>query len=177
MEADWQTIGSVGVYSLSGLLCLLAFLLSCLSLSGTWVVFGVAGLLAWRRWPEFPGIGTLLLFLILCIAVEVAEALAGAWGVKKRGGSKAAGWAAIVGGFLGLLFGGLIPVPVIGNLLGMLIGSFSLAFAVEHAKIKQTEQAVQVATGAVIARLAVIFLKVGITVAMTLVLAIGIAAT
>jgi uncharacterized protein YqgC (DUF456 family) len=173
MEVDWQSIGTIGIYSLAGLLCLAGFILSCLSLSGTWVVLAATGLVAWQRWPEFPGVGTLVVFLLVCIGVEVVEAFAGTWGVQKRGGSKEAGLGALVGGFLGMILGGFIPVPVIGNLIGMIAGSFGLAFLVEHSKMKKADHAAHVATGAVLARLAVIFLKVGITIAMTLTLAIG----
>ena len=175
MEVDWQSVGTFGIYSLEGLLCLVGFILSCLSLSGTWLVLAASGLVAWARWPGFPGVGTLVVFLLLCIGVEVAEAMAGAWGVQKRGGSKAAGWAALGGGFLGMIAGSFIPVPVIGNLIGMIAGSFGCAFLVEHARMKKANHAAHVATGAVLARLGVVFLKVGITVAMTVTLAIGIA--
>ena len=176
MEFDWQTLGSVGIYTLAAFLCLVGFFMSCLSLSGTWVVFGASLLVAWKRWPEFPGIGVLAVFLLLCIAAEVVEAFAGAWGVQKRGGPKAAGWAAMGGGLLGMVLGGIfIPIPAVGSLIGMLAGSFGCAFMVEHARMKKTEHAVHVASGAVLARLAVIFLKVGITLLMTLILAIGVA--
>lgn len=177
METDWHTLASIGIYSLVALLCFIGFVLSCLSLSGTWVVFGASIIVAWQRWPEFPGIPTLILFLALCIGVEVAEAFSASWGVQKRGGSKAAGWAALLGGFLGMLLGGFIPIPIIGNLIGMIAGSFGCAFLVEHAKMKKATHAAHVATGAVLARLAVIFLKVGVTLGMTLILGIGVAAS
>jgi len=173
MEVDWQSVGLFGIYSLAGLLCLIGFILSCLSLSGTWLVLAATGLVAWARWPEFPGIGTLVVFLLLCIGVEILESFAAAWGVQKRGGSKAAGWAALGGGFLGMIFGSFLPIPVIGNLLGMIAGSFGCAFLVEHAKMKKSNHAAHVATGAVLARLGVIFLKVGITLSMTFALVIG----
>ncbi|MDF7809040.1 DUF456 domain-containing protein [Pontiellaceae bacterium B12219] len=171
---EWQTLGSFGIYSAAALLCLVGFILSCLSLSGTWLVLAATGLVAWSRRPEFPGIGTLILFIVLCIGVEVIEAFAGAWGVQKRGGSKAAGWAALIGGFLGIFLGGFIPIPIIGNLLGMLLGSFGCAFLVEQNRMKKTDHAIHVATGAVIARLGVIFLKMGVTLLMSLILAIGV---
>lgn len=177
MEFDWQALGSVGIYSFAILLCVVAFILSCLSLSGTWLVLGTSGMITWYRWPEFPNIGTLVIFLLLCIGVELAEAFAGTWGVQKRGGSKAAGLAAMFGGFLGLILGSFIPVPIIGNLLGMLIFSFGCAFLVEHSRLKKAEHAAHIATGAVLARLAVIFLKVGVTVLMAVILAIGVAVT
>jgi uncharacterized protein YqgC (DUF456 family) len=175
MEIDWQSVGSFGIYSLAGLLCLVGFILSCLSLSGTWIVLAATGLLAWARRSEFPGIGTLVVFLLLCIGVEVIEALASSWGVQKRGGSKAAGWAALGGGFLGMILGGLIPIPIIGNLIGMILGSFGCAFLVEHNRMKKASHAAHIATGAVIARLSVIFLKVGVTIAMSFILGVGIA--
>lgn len=174
MEFDWQALGSFGIYSFAALLCFIGFIISCLSLSGTWLVLVAAGLVSWIRWPNFPGLGTLIVFLLLCIGVEVIEAFAGAWGVQKRGGSKAAGIAALFGGFAGIFLGGFIPIPVIGNLLGMLIGSFGCAFLVEHHRMKKMDHALHVATGAVVARLGVIFLKVGITVLMTIALAVGI---
>ncbi len=173
MEVDWQSVGLFGIYSLAGLLCLVGFVLSCLSLSGTWLVLAATGLVAWARWPEFPGIGILVVFLLLCIGVEIIEAFAAAWGVQKRGGSKAAGWAALGGGFLGMILGGFLPIPVLGNLLGMLAVSFGCAFLVEHAKMKKSDHAAHVATGAVLARLGVVFLKVAITLAMTFALVIG----
>jgi uncharacterized protein YqgC (DUF456 family) len=177
MALDWQSAGVFCIYALSGLICLAGVVISCLSLSGTWLVLGAAGLIAWIRWPGFPHWGTLAVFLLLCIGTEILEAVAGAWGVQKRGGSKAAGWAALGGGLLGMVFGSFIPVPVAGPLLGMLAGSFGCAFWVEHAKIKKAEHAAHVAFGAVIARLGVIFLKVGVTLAMIVTLIIGIAAT
>ena len=169
---DWQSTGAFFAYAFAALICLGGLVMSCLSLSGTWLVLAATGLLSWLRWPDFPGIGTLVVFLLLCIGVEILEAVAGAWGIQRRGGSKAAGWAALFGGLLGMVLGGMV-VPVIGNLLGMLLGSFGLAFWAEHARIKKANHAAHVAFGAVVARLGVIFLKVGITLAMITTLVIG----
>ena len=166
-------MGTMALYSLLGLLCLLGFVLSCLSLSGTWLVLAAAGIAAWVNWPEFPHIGTLVVFLVICIGVEVLEAVASAWGVQKRGGSKAAGWAALGGGFVGMVLGSFIPIPIIGNLIGMIVGSFGFAFWVEHSKMKQADHAAHVAFGAVLARIGVIFLKVGITCVMAFILFLG----
>ena len=170
---EWQVIGAFLIYTLAALLCLGGLILSGISLSGTWLVLLAAGLLSWLRWPEFPSIGTLIIFLLLCAAVEVLEAVAGAWGIQKRGGSKAAGWAAIVGGLIGTVAGGMF-IPVLGNLLGMLLGSFGLAFWVEHARMKKTEHAAHVAFGAVIARIGIICIKLGITFILIIILIIGI---
>ncbi len=172
-----DTALTISIYTVSAILCFAAFILSCLSLSGTWLVLAAGGLLAWLRWPAFPGLGGLIVLLLLCIGVELLEAFSGIWGVQKRGGSKAAGWAAAGGGFLGLFLGGFIPVPILGSLIGMLACSFGCAFLAEHQQVKKAEQAAHVAAGAVLARLAVIFLKVGVTILMSLILAVGIALT
>ena len=174
MEFDWQALSSTGIFSLVTLLCIVAFILSCLSLSGTWLVLAATGLIAWARWPKFPGTGTLVIFTLLCIGVEVVEALASAWGAQKRGGSKITGLAAVGGGFAGMILGGFIPVPIIGNLVGMLAGSFGLAFLIEHFRMKKADHAMHVATGTVLARLAVIFLKIGATLLMIITLAVGV---
>ncbi len=171
---DWAAIGTFFVYLLAGLTCLVGLVMSCLSLSGTWAVLLATGLVAWVRWPAFPGLGTLGVFLLLCIGVEVLEAFAGTWGIQKRGGSKAAGWAALGGGFLGMILGSFIPVPILGTLIGMMIGSFGCAFLVEQAKMKKVNHAAHVAFGAVLARIGVIFLKVGITFVMILALLGGV---
>lgn len=173
MSVDWQSFGTFGIYGLASLLCMLGFILSCLSLSGTWAVLAATGLVAWTRWPDFPGWGTLATFLALCIITEILEAFAGTWGVQKRGGSKRAGLAAMFGGFLGMIFGGLIPIPIFGNLIGMILGSFACAYAVEHARLKHADHAAHIATGAVMARIGVIFLKTGITLAMIVILVAG----
>lgn len=170
---DWHAFGAFLLYILAALLCLGGLLLSCISLSGTWLVLAAAGLISWLRRPDFPGLAVLILFLLLCIVVEVLETLAGTWGVQKRGGSKAAGWAALGGGLLGMILGGMV-IPVIGNLLGMLAGSFGFAYWVEHARMKKAAHAAHVAFGAVIARLSVVILKLGVTLAMIATLILGV---
>ena len=172
-----QWLAQAGVILLWTLIvcsCLLALVLSCLSLSGTWIV-SLAAIGAMIQRPDaFPGWGTITAFLLLSTTVEWVEWVAGAWGVTQRGGSSPAGVAAIVGGIAGLFIGGLIPVPIVGSLIGMLAGSFLLAFAVEHRRLNHTGQAAHIARGAVIARVLVIILKVTVTLGMIVCLAWGI---
>lgn len=162
-------LGFVGV----GLLCAAGMVLSCLSISGTWLVVAAALLAAALSGSAFPGWGTLVLFVLLAVAVEVLENVAGFWGVKRRGGSGLAGFMALAGGLLGLVLGTWIPVPVVGSLLGMLAGSFALVFAVERHRLQKDRPAAHVAWGAVMARVSVIFLKVGVTLGMIIWLAFG----
>ena len=169
---DWHFVAEIGIYILVGVICLVGLILSALSLSGTWAILLGTGILTWFFWPDFPGLQTCILFLLLCIGVEFLEFFAGNWGVRKRGGSKAAGLAALGGGFLGMILGGFI-VPFAGNIIGMLLGSFIAAFFVEYRRVKKTTSASYIAFGAVMARLGVLFLKVGISLIMIILLVTG----
>ncbi len=157
------------------ILCAAGILLSCLSISGTWLVIAGTILAAVIKHNGFPGLWTILIFIVLAAFVEVVEALSGALGVRRRGGSKLAGIAAVVGGLLGLILGTLIPVPILGNLLGMLIGGFSLVFAVERYRLKKSAQAADIAWGAVLARVFIMLLKVSVSLGMTAFLFVGMA--
>ncbi len=162
--------GSVGVglgLAAAALLCLAGIALSCLSLSGTWLVVAATALIALITDTPFPTLWTVIAFIVLSALVEVAEVAAGAWGVKRRGGSKLAGAMAVVGGLAGLVLGTIIPVPLLGNLIGMLAGSFGLVFVVERRRLRKTNEAAVIAWGAVLGRVTMIAFKVCVTMGMT----------
>ncbi|OVE75734.1 hypothetical protein BVX97_03565 [bacterium E08(2017)] len=147
--------------------------MSCITLSGTWLILLASILLAFSLQSPFPGWWTMGIFLFVCIAVEAIEFVASYFGITKRGGSKTAGIMAAIGGFAGMTLGSLV-LPIIGTLIGMLIGSFALAYLVERHKIKKSnDEAVGVAMGAVLAKLAVIILKVAATLGMIIALIMG----
>lgn len=153
-------------------LCCIGLLLSALALSGTWMVLASALLVKWAHIvhpPEGEAVGweMLIVFALLCIAVEAFEALAGFMGVQKRGGSRRAGVAALFGGLIGAVVGSGF-LPVIGTLLGMLAGSFALAFLVERNRLQHDGQAAHIAWGTVWARLTVLFTKTVLTLGMSI---------
>ncbi len=150
---------------MTALLCLIGLLLSTLTFSGTWLVLMAA--LITKLAIGVPTIGTLVVFALICIAVELLELLAGFLGVQKRGGSKLAGFAALIGGLVGAGVGTGI-FPILGTFAGMLIGSFAAAFLVEWLQLKHHEQAAHIAWGTVWARLAVLFLKTTLTLGMSI---------
>lgn len=172
MEAFIDMLGLVAGYASMILLCLAGIVISCVGLSGTWLVCGatLVGLLI--RDSAFPGWGLLILFLFLSGAIELIEFLASGWGVRKRGGSRLAGLAAVIGGLIGLMIGSAL-LPLIGSLLGMAIGSFGFAYLTEYQRLKQHAQASDIAFGAVIARVLVVILKVFASMGMSLVLLVG----
>jgi len=160
-------------FALVWILCLAGIGLSSLSLSGTWLVTAGALLALLVRKGSFPGIWTVVVFVLISAAVEGVEAIAGAWGVTRRGGSKLAGAAAVVGGLAGLLVGGIIPPPLVGSLIGMMVCSFGLVYLVERRRLRASGDAAGIAWGAVTARVLVIFVKVGVTIGMSTVLLAG----
>lgn len=163
----------LGGYVWVWVMCAAGVVLSCLSISGTWLVVLGALIAALLSGQAFPGLWTVLLFVGVATVVEVAEALAGVWGVKKRGGSSWAGFAALAGGLAGMFLGALLPVPLLGSLAGMTAGSFALVYVVERARLRRSAPALHVAAGAVLARVAVVLLKVTATLGMIAWLAIG----
>lgn len=158
------------LFTLAALLCATGVLISALSFSGTWLVLAAALITFFAG--GFPSIGTLVVFTLLCIGTEIAEAAAGYFGVQKKGGSKLAGLAALAGGLIGAIIGSAV-FPIIGTFFGMLSGSFALAFLVEWNRLKHHGQAAEIAVGAVFARLIIILLKTALTLAMGLWLLVG----
>lgn len=154
-------------------LCLAGLFLSALGISGMWLVVGASAAALWLSSHGFPTWTEIIVLAAVALVVDMLEWSAGHWGVRRMGGSRLAGFAATCGGFLGALLGFLIPVPLIGNLIGMLVGSFSLAYLVERHRLQRSGQAAHIAVGAVLACLAVVFLKVSVTLGMTLWLWIG----
>ena len=155
------------------LCCAAGLLLAMFSISGTWLVLA-AGIGAARLTgpAEFPGWPTLLGMLAVCVAVDTGEWFAVRWGVQRRGGSRAAGWLALLGSMVGAVAGGLV-VPIIGNLIGMLLGCFLPVFFYEQHRLKKAAGAAHIANGAVLAGLIVLLQKVAATSGLVLWLAAG----
>ena len=163
-------------YTLVALLCAAGAFLSCLSISGTWLVVLATIIAAFLSGSEFPGFWTPAIMAALAGCVELCEFFASAWGIQKRGGSGWAGLAALAGGIAGLILGTFIPIPLVGNLVGMLAGSFACAYAVERYRLEHHGKATHIAFGAVVARLLILLLKIGVTLGMIAWLAIGLIA-
>jgi uncharacterized protein YqgC (DUF456 family) len=153
------------ILSACALLCLTGLTLSLIGFSGTWAVFLAAVVTKFSIGA--PNTGTLVIFMLLCVVVELLEALAGFLGVQRRGGSKRAGFAAIVGGLVGAGMGSAF-FPIIGTFAGLLVGSFALAFLVEWVRLKHHAEAANIAIGALLARMVILFLKTVVTLFMAL---------
>jgi uncharacterized protein len=92
-----------------------------------------------------------VVFAVLALVAEIVEFLCGQWGARRYGGSRAAGWGALVGGIAGAFVGG-IPLPVIGALLMSFFGTFVGAIAGEMWQRGQVEPDLRVGWGALVGR-------------------------
>lgn len=176
----WEHVVSVAQYvaiwagwGVVWLLCAAGVLLSAVGISGTWLVLGACAIAAPLTGSAFPGWGIVAIFAAAAVAVDTVEWFAGHWGVRRRGGSRLAGLAAILGGLAGLVLGTL-ALPVVGSFLGMVAGSFALAYVVERRRLKSSAPAAHIATGAVLACVAMLLLKVLVTLCMALWLLVGV---
>jgi uncharacterized protein YqgC (DUF456 family) len=149
-------------------LCLTGIFLSLFALSGTWLVVGASVLALFLPPPQATGIWTVFTLLGLTVLLELLEWLAGAWGVYKRGGSRLGALMALIGGVAGFFLGFSIPIPLIGNFVGMLLLSFILVFLVERQRLGQDGPAAHIAMGAVLARVIMVLVKTMAALGMSL---------
>ena len=170
----WASVAGIFLaWAACGVLCLGGLLLAVFSISGTWLVLGAAIGAALLTGPDqFPGWPALVAFGAVCAAVDIIEWFAASWGVRRRGGSAAAGWMALLGSLGGAILGGMV-VPVLGSLVGMMLGSFALVYLAELRRLKKNAPAAHIARGAVLAGISVLLLKVAATAGLVLWLAAG----
>lgn len=130
----------------SWLLALLGLLLIIFSLPGNWLL-ALVGLFGFSL-----GLGWMPLIILVAAAAvaELLELVVGAGFAKKAGGGKAAMWGTIAGGIVGaILFTPLIPIPILGTLLGASIGAAGGAIAFEHLFAREdAERLLEIGLGA-----------------------------
>src|SRR2546422_2858125 len=105
------------------LCCVAGLLLIPLGLPGLWLmVLGVLGY-GWLTAFRSVGIGVMALVVGLALLGEVIEWWLGFRFAERYGGSRRAGWGALVGGLVGAAIG--VPVPIVGSVIGAFVGSFA----------------------------------------------------
>src|SRR5256885_11450613 len=124
---------------------LLSLILIVLGLPGLWIMFASA--VTYNL--VFPGdpIGwfTLVAVAVLALVAELLEfSLTGKY-ARKYGGSRRAGWGAIIGSIVGAMVG--VPVPIVGPVIGAFLGSFIGALIAELTGGSSAGDATRVAQG------------------------------
>lgn len=86
----------------------------------------------------------------LALVGEFLEFRTSARYTEKVGGSKRAGWGAVIGGISGAIIG--VPVPIVGSVVGAFGGAYLGALAGEYSHARDLARARQVAAGALVGR-------------------------
>jgi uncharacterized protein YqgC (DUF456 family) len=135
-----------------------------LGLPGTWIM--VAAALGYWILVPTGGVGmvTVIGTGLLALFGEIIEfSLSGRY-ARKYGGSRRAGWGAIIGGIVGAFVG--VPVPIVGPVIGGFLGSFAGALVAELSRGSGGGTATRVAWGALIGRVTAAAAKVAIGIVM-----------
>ena len=142
------------------LCALVGLVLIPLGLPGLWVIVG--GILAYGWLTDFRTVGvwTIVLAVGLAFLGEVVEWWVGFHYAKRYGGSKRAGWGALLAGIVGPIDG--VPVPLIGSVIGAFLGAFVGAVVFEYLRSRHAPTAVRAGWGAVLGRAAAAALKTAI---------------
>ena len=136
-----------------------------LGLPGTWLMIVSAIVLNVATGATRVGTVTLVGVSVLALVGELLEfSLTGRF-TRKYGGSRRAGWGAIIGGMVGAFMG--VPVPLVGSMVGAFLGAFVGALVFEYTSPGADHRtATRVATGALLGRVAAAAMKIGIGIAM-----------
>ena len=151
--------------------CLAGLALIAIGLPGIWLM--VIAVIVYGLVTHFVGVGvvTLSVTIVLALLSEVAEAWLGFGMAKKYGGSKRAGWGALIGGLMGAGIG--VPVPVIGSVIGSLVGAFAGALLFEYLGHGDSDKAVRAGWGALLGRVAATATKMALGFVITVLAVIG----
>jgi uncharacterized protein YqgC (DUF456 family) len=157
---------------LFGAVLLISLLVVPLGLPGLWMMIVAALVYDWLVPAASIGWVTIVIAAGLAVLAEVLEWTLSAKYTQKYGGSRRAGWGAILGGIAGAMIG--VPVPVIGSIIGAFAGAFVGALVLEYSRKEATgATATRVATGALIGRVAAAAAKTGLGVAVAVTLLVG----
>ncbi len=150
--------------------------LTALQLPGTWLILAATAGVAWWRWEEqVIGPGVLIALGVLAVLGEVLEFVAGGVGARQAGGSRRGAIAALVGGMVGAVAGSLLlPIPVLGTVLGAGLGAAGATVLVERRIGREWSQARTIAKGAFLGKLWGTAAKLGVAVVMWLVAAVAV---
>ncbi|HYC32715.1 MAG TPA: DUF456 domain-containing protein [Gemmatimonadales bacterium] len=153
----FEQTGAILLLAATGLIGLM---LIPFGLPGLWVI--LLGMLGYGWLTEFRTLGatTLVIAIALALAGELVEAWAGFRFARRYGGSRRAGWGALVGGLVGALVG--VPVPLVGSVIGGFLGAFVGAAAFEYSGARRSDGAVRAGWGAVLGRAVAVGVKMGV---------------
>ena len=139
---------------------LLSLIMIPFGMPGTLVMFGAA--LCYKLLVPQGGIGwaSVAIAGVLMLIAEGLEWTLTARFARKYGGSRRAGWGAVIGGMVGAFMG--VPVPIVGSIIGAFAGAFVGALVFEYSRGSGGGTATKVAWGALLGRVTAAAVKIGI---------------
>ncbi len=130
------------------------------------MVLGIVGY-GWITGFQTVGATTIAAALAVALLGEVSEYWIGFRYTARYGGSRRAGWGALIGGVLGAAMG--VPVPIVGSVIGALLGSFAGATLLEFWGAWRPRVAVRAGWGAVLGRAAAAAAKMALGIVLAVV--------
>ncbi len=145
--------------------------LIALGLPGLWVIVAAVVIGGVATGFHTIGAGTIAIVIALALLGELFELWFGYGLARRYGGSKRAGWGALIGGLVGAIVG--VPVPIIGSVIGGFVGAFAGATLLEYSRSPAAGAAVRAGWGALLGRVAATAAKMtlGIVIAVVAVFA------
>lgn len=145
--------------------------LTAVGLPGTWAF--LAGVGIWKSVDPTASVSwtAMLVGVALALVAEALEWMLATRYASKYGGSRRAGWGALLGGLVGAVVG--VPIPVVGSIVGSFAGAFLGALAMEYTVHGEHELAGRVAWGALIGRVLAAGAKVGIGVVVAVIVVVS----
>ena len=177
---DWMQYVVASVFALIGLVCVG---LVMLQLPGAWILLALAVVIEvfdhWYLTTE-PAVTFGWWWLGGCAAMlgigELIELVASMVGAKKGGATRRGMWGSLIGGIAGaIVFQVAVPIPIFGALVGAIVGTFVGAIVGETSgRQPQTlKGSMKPAIGASIGRIVASMSKVGIALAVWIVLCVA----
>lgn len=119
-------------------------------LPGNWLMVATTALVAWWQWEaRMFSVPVLVVIVVVATSGEVVEFFAGMAGSKRAGGSRWGSAGALLGAILGALLGtALIPIPILGSLLGLGGGACLGACGLELLGGKKMDKAARIGAAA-----------------------------
>ncbi|MBW8003252.1 MAG: DUF456 domain-containing protein [Planctomycetes bacterium] len=145
------------------------------SLPGNWFMLISTFTLAWwQKDSNIFSIYTLIVITLLACLGEIIEFIAAATGAKKAGASWLGSLCAIIGAVTGAIIGTfIIPVPVLGTLLGACSGAGLGVLGIELLRGKELKETVRYGIGAGIGEFIGITSKFALGILIWLIIAVA----
>lgn len=145
--------------------------LTAVGLPGTWAF--LAGVGVWKSFDPSATVSwnAIVIATVVALVAEGLEWMLATRYTSKYGGSRRAGWGALIGGIVGAVVG--VPIPVVGSIVGSFAGAFLGALAMEYSVHGEHERAGRVAWGALLGRVVAAGMKVGLGVVVAVIVIVS----